>query len=115
MIDVVMFLLCFFLLTWNLSRYEQDIAVKVPTARHGEAPKNLPGEIILNLKQDGSVELERSTVTIPRVAGQARADLAGLPGPAGDPARRGGGAVQVRRQGARHLPRGEADQYLSSP
>jgi len=64
MIDVVMFLLCFFLLTWNLSRYEQDIAVKVPTARNGEAPKNLPGEIILNLRQDGSVELERSTVPI---------------------------------------------------
>ena len=64
MIDVIMFLLCFFLLTWNLSRYEQDIAVKVPTARNGEAPKNLPGEIILNLRQDGSVELERSTVPI---------------------------------------------------
>jgi biopolymer transport protein ExbD len=67
MIDVIMFLLCFFLLTWNLSRYEQDIAVKVPTARNGEQPKNLPGEIILNLKQDGSVELERSTVTIPEL------------------------------------------------
>jgi biopolymer transport protein ExbD len=64
MIDVVMFLLCFFLLTWNLSRYEQDIAVKVPTARHGEPPAQLPGEIILNLRQDGSVELERSTVSI---------------------------------------------------
>jgi biopolymer transport protein ExbD len=67
MIDVIMFLLCFFLLTWNLSRYEQDIAVKVPTARNGEAPKNLPGEIILNLRKDGSVELERSTVTIPEL------------------------------------------------
>jgi biopolymer transport protein ExbD len=64
MIDVVMFLLCFFLLTWNLSRYEQDIAVKVPTAKNGEPPKQLPGEIILNLRQDGSVELERSTVSI---------------------------------------------------
>ncbi len=64
MIDVIMFLLCFFLLTWNLSRYEQDIAVKVPTARNGEPPKQLPGEIILNLKQDGTVELERSAVSI---------------------------------------------------
>ncbi len=63
MIDVIMFLLCFFLLTWNLSRYEQDIAVKVPTARHGDEPKNLPGEIILNLKKDGTVELERSAVS----------------------------------------------------
>jgi biopolymer transport protein ExbD len=64
MIDVIMFLLCFFLLTWNLSRYEQDIAVKVPTARNGEQPKNLPGEIILNLRKDGTIELERSPISI---------------------------------------------------
>jgi biopolymer transport protein ExbD len=64
MIDVIMFLLCFFLLTWNLSRYEQDIAVKVPTARNGAPPKNLPGEIIINLRKDGTIELERSRITI---------------------------------------------------
>ena len=64
MIDVIMFLLCFFLLTWNLSRYEQDIAVKVPTARNGEAPKNLPGEIIINVLKDGTIELERHPITI---------------------------------------------------
>ena len=63
MIDVIMFLLCFFLLTWNLSRYEQDIAVKVPTARNGAPPKQLPGEIVLNLRQDGSVELERTPIS----------------------------------------------------
>jgi biopolymer transport protein ExbD len=64
MIDVVMFLLCFFLLTWNLSRYEQDIAVKVPTARNGAPPKNLPGEIIINVLKDGTIELERHPITI---------------------------------------------------
>lgn len=64
MIDVVMFLLCFFLLTWNLSRYEQDIAVKVPTAKNGQEPKTLPGEIILNVKKDGTIELERNAITI---------------------------------------------------
>jgi len=64
MIDVVMFLLCFFLLTWNLARYEQDIEVKVPVAKNGSEPKQLPGEIIINLKQDGTIELERSTLTL---------------------------------------------------
>jgi len=28
MIDVILFLLCFFLLTWNLARYEQDLEVR---------------------------------------------------------------------------------------
>jgi biopolymer transport protein ExbD len=59
-----MFLLCFFLLTWNLARYEQDLEVKVPTAKNGSEPKQLPGEIIINLKQDGTIELERSTLTL---------------------------------------------------
>ena len=64
MIDVIMFLLCFFLLTWNLARYEQDIAVKVPVARNGVPPKQLPGEVIINLKSDGTVELERTTLSL---------------------------------------------------
>jgi biopolymer transport protein ExbD len=64
MIDVILFLLCFFLLTWNLARYEQDLEVKVPVARNGEPPKQLPGEVIINLKADGSIELERATVSI---------------------------------------------------
>jgi biopolymer transport protein ExbD len=63
-IDVVMFLLCFFLLTWNLARYEQDLEVKVPVAKNGTEPARLPGEIIINLRQDGSVELERATLSL---------------------------------------------------
>ena len=64
MIDVILFLLCFFLLTWNLARYEQDLEVKVPVARNGTPPKELPGEVIINLKSDGSVELERTTLSL---------------------------------------------------
>jgi biopolymer transport protein ExbD len=64
MIDVILFLLCFFLLTWNLARYEQDLEVKVPVAKNGIPPKELPGEIIINLRQDGQIELERSTLTL---------------------------------------------------
>ena len=64
MIDVILFLLCFFLLTWNLARYEQDLEVKVPVAKNGVEPKQLPGEVIINLKSDGTVELERSTLSL---------------------------------------------------
>src|ERR1700749_4345106 len=64
MIDVILFLLCFFLLTWNLARYEQDLQVKVPAARNGAPPKGLPGEVIINVKSDGSVELERRILSM---------------------------------------------------
>lgn len=64
MIDVILFLLCFFLLTWNLARYEADIDVKVPSAKHGEEPKRLPGEVIINIAKDGSVNLNRRVVSM---------------------------------------------------
>jgi biopolymer transport protein ExbD len=63
MIDVIMFLLVFFLLTWNVARYETDLAVRVPTAQHGREPKRLPGEIILNVQRDGAVQLNRRTLS----------------------------------------------------
>ncbi|MDD2709477.1 MAG: biopolymer transporter ExbD [Verrucomicrobiae bacterium] len=62
MIDVILFLLTFFLLTWNIARYETELDVRVPTAKKGEAPKRLPGEIVLNVKQDGRVILNRRQV-----------------------------------------------------
>ena len=36
MIDVILFLLTFFLLTWNVARYETELDVRVPTAKQGE-------------------------------------------------------------------------------
>lgn len=62
-IDVVMFLLCFFLLTWNISQYENDLQVKVPTAQNGKEPKRLPGEAIVNVRKDGTVILQGRTVS----------------------------------------------------
>jgi biopolymer transport protein ExbD len=61
-IDVLMFLLVFFLLTWNIARYEQDIEVKVPTAKHATDPKRLPGEIIVNVRENGAIVLNRREI-----------------------------------------------------
>jgi len=58
-IDVVMFLLTFFLLTWNLARYEADLEVKLPTAHNAKEPKQLPGEVVINIRQDGTVTLNK--------------------------------------------------------
>jgi biopolymer transport protein ExbD len=66
-IDVVMFLLCFFLLTWNLARYEYDLDIKLPTARQAKEPKQLPGEIVLNIHQDGNISLNHRILTSPEL------------------------------------------------
>ena len=38
MVDVLLVLLCFFILTWNFARKEMEIDVRVPTAENGGEP-----------------------------------------------------------------------------
>ncbi|MCS7064067.1 MAG: biopolymer transporter ExbD [Methylacidiphilales bacterium] len=65
MIDVILFLLTFFLLTWNIaSNYEADLNVKVPLAKEGKEPKRLPGEVIVNIHQDGKIVLNRRELSL---------------------------------------------------
>jgi biopolymer transport protein ExbD len=64
MIDVILFLLTFFLLTWNIaSNYEADLNVKVPLAKEGKEANRLPGEVIINIHQDGKIVLNRREIT----------------------------------------------------
>jgi biopolymer transport protein ExbD len=63
-IDVVLFLLTFFLLTWNIARYETELNVNLPTAQHAETPTRLPGEILINVTRDGEIIVNRRTLSI---------------------------------------------------
>ncbi|MFZ5807233.1 MAG: ExbD/TolR family protein [Verrucomicrobiota bacterium] len=58
-IDVILFLLTFFLLTWNISRYEAELSVSLPVAEQGEISKRMPGEILINVERDGAIILNR--------------------------------------------------------
>ncbi|HSI83940.1 MAG: ExbD/TolR family protein [Candidatus Methylacidiphilales bacterium] len=62
MIDVIMFLLTFFFVTWNLSRYELDLQVKTPAAKTGRPAKQTAGEVVVNIRKDGSITLNRRMV-----------------------------------------------------
>jgi biopolymer transport protein ExbD len=67
MIDVILFLLTFFLLTWNLARYESDLEVKVPKAQNAKDPQRLPGEVIINIRKEGVITLNRREVPLPEL------------------------------------------------
>jgi biopolymer transport protein ExbD len=62
MVDIVFLLLIFFLVTWNFSRNEMELDVKVPKAREGKETRRAVGEVILNVKADGSVVMNRRTM-----------------------------------------------------
>ena len=59
MVDIVFLLLIFFLMTWNFSRSETELDVKVPKAREGKESRRAVGEVILNVKADGTVVMNR--------------------------------------------------------
>jgi len=62
MIDVVFLLLCFFVTSQLFAQWETEIDITLPTARTGQLPQRLPGEIIMNLHEDGRVVVNGRTL-----------------------------------------------------
>ena len=62
MLDVVFQLLAFFLLTSVYSAWENEISVALPTAQTSTTPQRLPGEIIINVLNDGAVVVNGRTL-----------------------------------------------------
>lgn len=57
MIDVVFQLLIFFIVTWQFARFERDMDISVPAAEHAENKDRQAGEIIINVRKDGTIVL----------------------------------------------------------
>jgi biopolymer transport protein ExbD len=64
MVDILLFLLVFFILTWNFSRNEAELDVKVPAAREGKENRRPAGEVILNVKKDGAIVMNRRPMSL---------------------------------------------------
>jgi len=61
-IDVMLFLLVFFLLTWNLGRYEAELSVRLPVAKEADVSQNMPGEVLVNVTKEGAIIINRRTL-----------------------------------------------------
>jgi biopolymer transport protein ExbD len=72
MVDIVFLLLIFFLVTWNFARYETELDVKVPTAKEGKESRRSVGEVIINVKNDGTIVINRKTVSAEELGGTLR-------------------------------------------
>ena len=53
-VDVLLVLLCFFIVTWTLTRRENELDVKVPVAQHDQPSNPQVNQTVLNVKRDGS-------------------------------------------------------------
>ena len=63
LVDVLLLLLIFFLLTWNAARNENELDVKVPKASSAKEKSAPVGDVVVNVKADGNVVVNRRTLT----------------------------------------------------
>lgn len=62
MIDILLLLLSFFIISQQFSRSETELSVKVPTAEEGVQRNRSQGEIIINVLADGTIRVEGNSV-----------------------------------------------------
>jgi len=65
MIDVLLLLLLFFIITLDMGRRETELEIMVPAADEGQDNDNRQqGEILVNVREDGSIVVEGNVLTI---------------------------------------------------
>jgi biopolymer transport protein ExbD len=63
LVDVLLLLLIFFLMTWNAARNENELDVKVPKASAAKEKTAPIGDVVVNVKADGNVVVNRRQLT----------------------------------------------------
>jgi biopolymer transport protein ExbD len=59
MVDVLMVLLVFFIVTWNFALSENELDVRVPTAAKANEPQPYVGQVVINVKANGTIIVNR--------------------------------------------------------
>ncbi|MFD0895967.1 biopolymer transporter ExbD [Luteolibacter ambystomatis] len=67
MIDIMLVLLMFFILSYQFAAEERSLEVAVPTVADGAQHNQQRGEILINVKADGTVIVERKNLTRPEL------------------------------------------------
>jgi biopolymer transport protein ExbD len=70
MVDILLVLLCFFIVTWSFARQEMELDVKVPAAQSGKEPVATVNQTVLNVKKDGTVVWNRKAVSAEELRGK---------------------------------------------
>jgi biopolymer transport protein ExbD len=63
MVDILLVLLVFFIVTWNFSLSEKELDVKIPTAAHAKDTDQYVGQVVVNVKSDGSLVFNREPIS----------------------------------------------------
>jgi biopolymer transport protein ExbD len=62
MVDILLVLLCFFIVTWSFAKKELDLKVRVPSAQNAQESASVVNQTVLNVRTDGTVVWNNKTV-----------------------------------------------------
>lgn len=63
MVDILLVLLVFFIVTWNFALSENELDVRVPSAANAKEQQAYVDQVVLNVRRDGTVSMNRKTLT----------------------------------------------------
>ena len=64
MVDILLVLLVFFIVTWNFAITENELDVKVPTATAAKEQQPVANQTVLNVRKNGTVVMNRKELTL---------------------------------------------------
>jgi biopolymer transport protein ExbD len=59
MVDILLVVLVFFIVTWNFALNENELDVRVPTATKANEAQPYVGQVVINITANGSVIVNR--------------------------------------------------------
>ena len=72
MVDILMVLLVFFIVTWNFALSENELDVRVPTAAKANEPQPYVGQVVINVKANGTIVVNRQQKTVAELLDQLK-------------------------------------------
>jgi biopolymer transport protein ExbD len=72
MVDILLVLLCFFIVTWSIAKKENELDVKVPSEQNAKDQNAVLNQTVLNVKADGSVVWNKKTVSLPELSARLK-------------------------------------------
>lgn len=63
MVDILLVLLVFFIVTWNFAISENELDVQIPSASKSKEAQPYVGQVVVNVRADGSLVFNRKTIS----------------------------------------------------
>ncbi len=63
MVDILLVLLVFFIMTWKVAITENSLEIKVPTAANATKQEPYINRVVVNVRKDGSIILNRQNIS----------------------------------------------------